>query len=102
MTHGASVSKPGVKCASDDACSPCYTTSILSSLLNHIIASLPFSSLLAGRGTETDPGEPLLWQLPSEWWAEGQPDVIYQWPQSSRTWQKPIRWANVTVAHLQP
>lgn len=31
---------------------------------------------LVGRGTETDSGESLLWQLLSKWWQEGQPDVI--------------------------
>lgn len=58
---------------------------------------------LVGRGTETDSGEPLLWQLSPKWWAEGQPDVIHQWPpQSGRTRQKPIRWDMVTaVAHFR-
>lgn len=56
-----------------------------------------------GRGAEADSGEPLLWQLPSEWRAEGEPDIIWQWPtQPSGTWQKPVRWeeAAAVAAHL--
>lgn len=72
-------------CATSVMMLPCYTTPPLTS-------RLPFLLPLIGRGTQTDSGEPLLWQLPPERRTQGQPDIC-QWPaQSDRAWQKPIRW----------
>lgn len=85
--------------------SPCYTTCPLTSCHCLPPSILPSCSLFprTGRGAEADSGEPLLWQLPSEWRAEGESDIIWQWPtQSSGTWQKPVRWEEAaTAAHVE-
>lgn len=71
----------------------CYIISLLSPVADVTPLHPALSFPLLGRGAQTDSGEPLLWKLSSEQWAEGQPDVIWQWPpQSGRTGKESIRW----------
>lgn len=101
MSVGVLVPKPGGAKKENEGLTMHFILRYTTPLPSTDITSLhpPLLFLIVGRGTETDPGEPLLWQLPSEWWAEGQPDVICQWPpQSGRTRQKPIRYDSVLLA----
>lgn len=77
--------------------------SLLYNLSSDVMLLTPSCSLFprTGRGAQADSGEPLLWQLPSEWRTEGEPDIIWQWPtQSSGTWQKPVRWEEAAAARV--